>query len=494
MIFGKKENLDLRDWQTFIDEERSRSHSPFASPRRLSTPRNSSRNSPAGLLIFKQKKKLSQNSAATFPSSKLTLESVMQQASTAWSDEDSESQSVNTCDNEIIEPSEMSEGEGDSIPRKRANSTVEENRSSHHEGSKATPFIPKIAINTLEGEALRSSPRRHRLRQVHKESSPSAPSQEESNNNSQLSALSPSSKRERLRRISLSDSQVVFFQRWMREEPNDDVDDVEDNEIVKNDDLFIKQASYEKMDAEALRKVLLKRDNEIAELKRSIDELKRLYQNAQSRERELREKLKAEREHTERMQEREAVLKDLIREKVEEQRKSREERSQQNKEVQDIVGSGPMQVKRRETHSGVTMNNNSGATAKEKKADKKEKKSEKKDKKKGSVIKFQKESGSKERDKSNRSSQRKTTAADIGAESSAASPQVGRSATLPPEASGVPELDLLAQGKEREAKSGTWSKSRGREGKLFRHLRSKSSEEVPTALVNKEPLRDGAPT
>lgn len=467
MIFGKKENLDLRDWQTFLDEERSRSHTTFLSPRRGS----SSRNSPAGFLIFKQKKKFRMDKSATLPpklmsSAESPIAPPERSASgpeKAWSDDELGNVDEDRgAHDEVIELAEMTEDEGGSTEtrRHRTDSTAVNSPSmtaapSFPAPKTATspPVIPSISISPhrSEGSAIVLSPHREQLSKSQEKTAKSEPLAD-----SQTSKLSPKSQKERLRRISLSDSQVVFFERWKRDlaKEQEKVDEVE--ALNSKAPTTKERKSYEMTDANTLRKLLIQRDREVASLRRIVEEFRRRDLKAQARERELREELKAERERAERMQQRESVLKDLIREKVEEQRKLKRERDREHKtKDEDAIGL----TKRRDTHSGI-LTNGPGLNKKNEKTQKK------KEKKKGSMIKFQKEaSNNKDREKERgRSRERKEAPIEV-------------------DGAGGDDQEELGQDPE---KGGTWGKARGREVKLFRHLRSKSSGEVPTASVVKE--------
>jgi hypothetical protein len=117
---------------------------------------------------------------------------------------------------------------------------------------------------------------------------------------------------------------------------------------------------------------------------------------------------------------------------------------------------------------------------KENKKEKKEKEKEKEKgkserKRRGSAIKFVgKEKG--ERERSSRAAGRLDSSGERAPE------PIQHAAAAAMVSDEVASLQELVQ-----KGAGTWSKSRGRhEVKIFKHLRSKSSEEVPTAYVAKE--------
>lgn len=526
MVFGKKENLDLRDWQTFLEAERARAL-PYAvnSPRRAASPRNSPRNSPAGFLIFKQKKMLTtlnstNNSGQASPSSKLgsggrhptrprsggggdDVSSDVRGAAMcrqngggrAWSDDESSSYEQRRpgdggrgdIGDEVVELAEMSEGEeteGETFSHRRdstssARMSPTPSTSTPTTPTKAgSPTIPKIVLTPQMQERTVKLP-------PPAAQSPTSPSRNggadvssaSSSATSAATSTSPgrTSRRkaagEQIRRISLSDSQLVFFQRWMRDKVKDGKVEVPadvEQEIRERERDAVRR--YDKMEADGLRKALVKRDKELAVLRRAVEELKGREEKAAARERELRDEIRRERERADRVQARENVLKEMIREKVEEKRKMKEEREREL-ELRRVSSSD-------DQHQHQHQHQPPRRATKENKKEKKEKEKEKgksEKKRRGSAIKFvSKEKG--ERERSSRAGGRLDSSGERAPEPIQHAAGVVGSAG----SDEVTSLQELVKG------AGTWSKSRGREVKIFKHLRSKSSEEVPTAYVAKE--------
>jgi hypothetical protein len=173
----------------------------------------------------------------------------------------------------------------------------------------------------------------------------------------------------------------------------------------------------------------------------------------------------------------------MIREKVEEKRKMKEERDKELlRRSEDSDHHHRDKRKEKQNNKDKDKGNNN--------KDKDKGKSEKK--RKGSAIKFvSKDRGDKERDKAERERSRSGRGGlEKGGSSGGLEGHIERMEGLGHGLSGSATVGR-ATGDELTSlqelvKGGTWSKSRGREVKIFKHLRSKSSEEVPTAYVAKE--------
>jgi len=474
VVFGKKKNLDLRDWQTFIDTERARIRSCSTLPHRMNSPRsNSPFTSPAGFLQYKHKHKLLGSSGVkeggsrggsggseseaggdpdpSLPSSALAIHAPTTNAPSmhhlvrrrSFSDDESDWTTARrqraSSSEGVIELAEMSEGD-DADEKRRGSIIITISRS-------PDPHPPKEQEEDDNDKEEKGKEREK------EKTDTSGSVYLEAKSNASSSAMPQlflfKQRKKEIRRISMSDSQLNPMKQGKKKRKHKKENGKEAEEEEEEE---VKKERYEKMGASALRQVLTERDKEVEVLRKIIKDLKTRGEQANTCKKELQHALLMERERAEWLERREAALREMIEKKIGDRQRAKDEQEKEK-------------AKREEREK--------------KKSEKKEKKkSEKKEKRKGSFFASKEKEKEKreEKEKEKREEKEKEKEKEKETETEKEKEKLRNSREKNEKA--VKANQPNEEPPQARNRGGTWTKSRGREVKTFKHLRSKSSEEV----------------